>query len=185
MAAANPQKPWKTAQVLVHGGGPEINGWLQKLNIEPNFLNGLRVTDAPTMEIVEMVLVGKVNKSLVSLISVAGGTAVGMSGKDGNLLRASAARTDPSDGARRTPAALASLSAWSEPPPRVWLRAAGADDGPGAGLRGRSHVRGCAHCEGASVPGGARSQRPRRRLGGSGGSGAGPFRPNPTLQTGR
>lgn len=74
--------------VLVHGGGPEINGWLKRLNIEPQFLNGLRVTDAATMEVVEMVLVGKVNKSLVSLINVAGGSAVGLSGKDGNLLTA-------------------------------------------------------------------------------------------------
>ncbi|CAM6089118.1 unnamed protein product [Calypogeia fissa] len=74
--------------VLVHGGGPEINSWLNKLGIEPNFKNGLRVTDAATMEIVEMVLVGKVNKSLVSLINRAGGTAVGMCGKDGKLLTA-------------------------------------------------------------------------------------------------
>ena len=74
--------------VLVHGGGPEINGWLKRLDIQPNFLNGLRVTDEATMEIVEMVLVGKVNKSLVSLINLAGGSAVGMCGKDGNLLTA-------------------------------------------------------------------------------------------------
>ena len=73
--------------ILVHGGGPEINGWLKKVGIEPKFLNGLRVTDAATMEIVEMVLVGKVNKSLVSLINCAGGRAVGMCGKDGNTLR--------------------------------------------------------------------------------------------------
>ena len=74
--------------ILVHGGGPEINGWLKRLNIEPHFLNGLRVTDEATMEVVEMVLVGKVNKSLVTLINRAGGSAVGMSGKDGNLLTA-------------------------------------------------------------------------------------------------
>ncbi|EEH55635.1 uncharacterized protein MICPUCDRAFT_34118 [Micromonas pusilla CCMP1545] len=83
--------------VLVHGGGPEINQWLNKVGIEAKFLNGLRVTDAATMEIVEMVLgafssflthtVGKVNKSLVSLINVAGGRAVGICGKDGNTLR--------------------------------------------------------------------------------------------------
>ena len=58
-----------------------------EVGIEPKFLNGLRVTDADTMEIVEMVLVGKVNKSLVSLINVAGGRAVGICGKDGNTLR--------------------------------------------------------------------------------------------------
>ncbi|KAL8477286.1 hypothetical protein ACS0TY_029539 [Phlomoides rotata] len=74
--------------VFVHGGGPEINQWLGKLNIQPNFLNGLRVTDASTMEIVSMVLVGKVNKQLVALINKAGGTAVGLSGIDGRLLTA-------------------------------------------------------------------------------------------------
>lgn len=72
--------------VLVHGGGPEINLWLEKLGIEPQFLNGLRVTDAPTMDVVEMVLVGRVNKELVSLINQAGGSAVGVCGKDGNLI---------------------------------------------------------------------------------------------------
>ncbi|KAI3451491.1 hypothetical protein Pfo_008156 [Paulownia fortunei] len=72
--------------VFVHGGGPEINQWLGRLNIEPNFLNGLRVTDASTMEIVSMVLVGKVNKHLVALINKAGATAVGLSGIDGRLL---------------------------------------------------------------------------------------------------
>jgi len=74
--------------ILVHGGGPEINGWLKRLSIEPRFLNGLRVTDEATMEVVEMVLVGKVNKSLVQLINQAGGSAVGLCGKDGNLLTA-------------------------------------------------------------------------------------------------
>lgn len=74
--------------VLVHGGGPEINTWLGKLGIEPQFKNGLRVTDAPTMEVVEMVLVGKVNKEIVSLINQAGGRAIGLCGKDGNLITA-------------------------------------------------------------------------------------------------
>lgn len=74
--------------VVVHGGGPEINTWLTKLNIEPQFKNGLRVTDAPTMDVVEMVLVGRVNKELVSLINQAGGQAVGLCGKDGNLIQA-------------------------------------------------------------------------------------------------
>ena len=74
--------------VVVHGGGPEINSWLGKLNIEPQFKNGLRVTDAATMDVVEMVLVGRVNKELVSLISRAGGKAVGLCGKDGNLIKA-------------------------------------------------------------------------------------------------
>jgi acetylglutamate kinase len=74
--------------VLVHGGGPEINVWLSKLNIEPQFINGLRVTDAETMEVVEMVLVGRVNKQIVEMINLEGGSAVGLCGKDGNLIRA-------------------------------------------------------------------------------------------------
>ncbi|KAF0922089.1 hypothetical protein E2562_024662 [Oryza meyeriana var. granulata] len=74
--------------VLVHGGGPEINSWLGRVGVEPQFRNGLRVTDALTMEVVEMVLVGKVNKQLVSLISLAGATAVGLCGKDARLLTA-------------------------------------------------------------------------------------------------
>lgn len=74
--------------IVVHGGGPEINSWLDKLGIEPQFKNGLRVTDAPTMDVVEMVLVGRVNKELVGLINQAGGSAVGLCGKDGNLITA-------------------------------------------------------------------------------------------------
>ncbi len=74
--------------IVVHGGGPEINSWLTKLGIEPQFKDGLRVTDAPTMEVVEMVLVGKVNKEIVSLINQAGGSAVGLCGKDANLIKA-------------------------------------------------------------------------------------------------
>ncbi|MEL4897292.1 acetylglutamate kinase [Crocosphaera sp. Alani8] len=74
--------------VVVHGGGPEINSWLDKLGIEPQFKDGLRVTDAATMDVVEMVLVGRVNKELVSLINQAGGQGVGLCGKDGNLVKA-------------------------------------------------------------------------------------------------
>ncbi len=74
--------------IIVHGGGPEINTWLDKLGIEPQFKDGLRVTDAATMEVVEMVLVGKVNKEIVSLINQAGGTAIGLCGKDANLITA-------------------------------------------------------------------------------------------------
>ncbi len=74
--------------VVVHGGGPEINSWLGKLGIEPQFKNGLRVTDAATMDVVEMVLVGRVNKELVSLINRAGGKAVGLCGKDANIIKA-------------------------------------------------------------------------------------------------
>ena len=74
--------------IVVHGGGPEINIWLDKLGIEPQFKDGLRVTDANTMDVVEMVLVGRVNKELVSLINQAGTSAVGLCGKDGNLIQA-------------------------------------------------------------------------------------------------
>ncbi|BAZ17664.1 acetylglutamate kinase [Calothrix sp. NIES-4071] len=74
--------------IVVHGGGPEINSWLNKLGIEAQFKNGLRVTDAPTMDVVEMVLVGRVNKEIVALINQAGGKAVGLCGKDGNLIKA-------------------------------------------------------------------------------------------------
>jgi acetylglutamate kinase len=74
--------------VIVHGGGPEINTWLSKLNILPQFIDGLRVTDAATMEVVEMVLVGRVNKQIVESINLEGGSAVGLCGKDGNLIRA-------------------------------------------------------------------------------------------------
>lgn len=74
--------------IVVHGGGPEINSWLDKLGIEPQFKNGLRVTDAATMDVVEMVLVGRVNKEIVALINQAGGLAVGLCGKDGNLIKA-------------------------------------------------------------------------------------------------
>ncbi|MBY0428099.1 MAG: acetylglutamate kinase [Alphaproteobacteria bacterium] len=74
--------------VIVHGGGPQIDAFLKKLNIQSTFKNGLRVTDAATMEVVEMVLAGKVNKELVQSISNAGGVAFGLTGKDGNLVQA-------------------------------------------------------------------------------------------------
>ena len=75
--------------VLVHGGGPAINSWLKKINIKPKFHNGIRITDQPTMEIVEMVLVGKVNKDLVALFNRHTNSAIGLSGKDSNLIVAS------------------------------------------------------------------------------------------------
>ncbi len=73
--------------VLVHGGGPEINDMLIKLNIESKFKDGLRVTDEPTMEIVEMVLAGKVNKSLVANLVELGGKAIGICGIDGAMIQ--------------------------------------------------------------------------------------------------
>lgn len=72
--------------VLVHGGGPIINNWLKKLNIEPKFENGIRITSKETMEVVEMVLVGKVNKELVSLLNQNDAKAIGLCGKDTNLI---------------------------------------------------------------------------------------------------
>ena len=74
--------------VLVHGGGPEINDTMKKLGKEAHFVNGLRVTDKETMEIVQMVLAGKINKTLVNLIQMKGGHAVGLSGIDGGILEA-------------------------------------------------------------------------------------------------
>lgn len=74
--------------VVVHGGGPEINQWLGKMAIEPHFRNGLRVTDAATMDVVEMVLVGRVNKQIVNGLNRVGGKAVGLAGCDGSLVRA-------------------------------------------------------------------------------------------------
>lgn len=80
--------------VVVHGGGPEINTWLTKLNIEPQFKDGLRVTDSGTMDVVEMVLVGRVNKEIVALINQAGGAAVGLCGKDGDMITARPSSAD-------------------------------------------------------------------------------------------
>jgi acetylglutamate kinase len=74
--------------VIVHGGGPQIGALMKKLGKEPEFVGGMRVTDQETVEIVEMVLVGKINKEIVGLINHQGGRAVGLSGKDGELLRA-------------------------------------------------------------------------------------------------
>jgi acetylglutamate kinase len=74
--------------VVVHGGGPQINRVLEKMHIQPNYIDGMRVTDGETMDVVEMVLVGKVNKEIVGLINHHGGKAVGLSGRDGDLIRA-------------------------------------------------------------------------------------------------
>jgi acetylglutamate kinase len=74
--------------VIVHGGGPQIGALMKRLGKEPQFVGGMRVTDQETVEIVEMVLVGKINKQIVGLINHHGGKAVGLSGKDAGLLRA-------------------------------------------------------------------------------------------------
>lgn len=76
--------------VLIHGGGPEISGMLKKLGIESKFVNGLRYTDKETAEVVQMVLAGKTNKDLVSLIERSGGKAVGLCGIDGAMIKAKA-----------------------------------------------------------------------------------------------
>ncbi len=80
--------------VLVHGGGPEITDMLGRVGIESKFVNGLRVTDKDTVDIVQMVLAGKVNKSLVNLIERKGGKAIGLSGIDGHMLMAEAKNKD-------------------------------------------------------------------------------------------
>jgi acetylglutamate kinase len=80
--------------VVVHGGGPQINSMLERLSIESKFHNGIRVTNSETMEVVEMILGGKVNKEIVNLINAEGGKAVGITGKDGGLLQAVPWETD-------------------------------------------------------------------------------------------
>ncbi|MDY0242371.1 MAG: acetylglutamate kinase [Rhodospirillaceae bacterium] len=74
--------------VVVHGGGPQIGAMLERLKIKSEFIDGLRITDRATVEIVEMVLAGSINKAIVTAINQAGGLAVGLSGKDGGLIRA-------------------------------------------------------------------------------------------------
>jgi len=74
--------------VVVHGGGPQIGDLLAQLNIESHFVNGMRVTDSATMDVVEMVLGGQVNKQIVSLINRSGGRAIGLTGKDASLIEA-------------------------------------------------------------------------------------------------
>ena len=74
--------------VIVHGGGPQIGAMMERLGLVAEFVDGLRVTDADTIEVVEMVLVGTINKQIVSQINANGGKAVGISGKDGNLITA-------------------------------------------------------------------------------------------------
>lgn len=82
--------------IVVHGGGPQIGELLSKLNIESHFVNGMRVTDSATMDVVEMVLGGLVNKEIVALINRNGGKAIGLTGKDANLIRATQLKVDVS-----------------------------------------------------------------------------------------
>jgi len=83
--------------ILVHGGGPEISALMKQMGIEPSFVGGLRVTDAATMEIVEMVLAGKTNKGIVALLNQQGARAVGLSGKDANLIVATKMESEQGD----------------------------------------------------------------------------------------
>ncbi len=83
--------------VVVHGGGPQIGRMLERLRIKSEFVDGLRVTDRETVEVVEMVLAGSINKEIVWEINAAGGLAVGISGKDGNLIRAQRLRRTKRD----------------------------------------------------------------------------------------
>ncbi|HIT88152.1 MAG TPA: acetylglutamate kinase, partial [Candidatus Coprocola pullicola] len=83
--------------VIVHGGGPDINAFLNQMNIKSKFINGLRVTDEKTMEIVEMVLAGKLNKHIVTEIERQGVKAVGISGKDGGIIKAVKMQKDEVD----------------------------------------------------------------------------------------
>src|SRR3984957_8547818 len=90
--------------VVVQGGGPQIGAMLKRLNINSTFIDGLRVTDEAAVEVVEMVLTGSINKQIVSGINAAGGRAVGLSGKDGNLVIArklTLLKTDPQTGEKK------------------------------------------------------------------------------------
>jgi acetylglutamate kinase len=87
--------------VVVHGGGPQIGQMLQRLGIKSSFVDGLRVTDRETMEVVEMVLAGTINKQLVVAINSAGGCAIGLTGKDGGLIRARKVRRSRMEGGVR------------------------------------------------------------------------------------
>ena len=91
--------------VIVHGGGPDISSYSDRLGLEVRFVQGLRVTDAPTMELVKMVLVGKINKEIVAQLHLAGAPAVGLAGDDGGLIEAEKAEQ------RRTPTS-ASWARW-------------------------------------------------------------------------
>jgi acetylglutamate kinase len=83
--------------VVVHGGGPDISRYSDRLGLEVRFVHGLRVTDAPTMELVKMVLVGKINKEIVAQLHVAGVSAVGLAGDDGGLIQATKASSPDAD----------------------------------------------------------------------------------------
>ena len=133
--------------VVVHGGGPQINAMLKRLAIQSTFIDGLRVTDAAMVEVVEMVLAGTVNKYVASLITRAGALAVGICGKDGGLIRAQEAAPAPcatrtaTSSARSTSASSASRSSRCAGDPRADRRRAGAGDRAGRRGRGRPDLQ--------------------------------------------
>src|SRR5215472_8873226 len=86
--------------IIVHGGGPQIGQMLERLGIESRFIDGLRVTDRATMEVVEMVLAGTINKGLVAAINAEGGCAIGLTGKDGGLIMARKLVQSPTAGGK-------------------------------------------------------------------------------------
>ena len=129
--------------VVVHGGGPQIGTMLKKLGIESHFSGGLRVTDKPTIEIVEMVLAGSINKQIVGSINAEGGRAVGLCGKDGNMVSARKVHRPHAPGRGRRRSRLCRRArqgrhdrARADSRPR-------ADPGPGAGRarRGRPDLQ--------------------------------------------
>lgn len=101
--------------VIVHGGGPQVGAMMQKLGKQPVFVDGMRVTDPETMEIVEMVLMGKVNKEIVALINHNGGRAVGLCGKDGGLIKASKFIPTPKPGQEPPDMGLVGKVDWVNP----------------------------------------------------------------------
>ena len=124
--------------VVVHGGGPQIEAMLKKLGIKSEFAAGLRITDAATVEIVEMVLAGSINKEIVGYINDAGGKAVGLCGKDGNMVQAKkVSRTviDPGFQYREGGRPRLRRRARQGQPVRAQRRAGQGDD-PGAGAGG-------------------------------------------------
>ena len=101
--------------VVVHGGGPQINAMLERLEIKSTFIDGLRVTDAAMVEVVEMVLAGTVNKQVAGLINRAGALAVGISGKDGGLIRARKLHAHRARSGFRTSSSVLDLGFVGEP----------------------------------------------------------------------
>ena len=118
--------------VVVHGGGPDISRYSDRLGLEVRFVQGLRVTDAPTMELVKMVLVGKINKEIVAQLHVAGVSAVGLAGDDGGLIRGRARPRAPTPTSASSATSPASTpGCWSASPTscRWWPRSASTADG--------------------------------------------------------